>query len=150
MKNKGEKKEMSESEKDFTVQNYLEFLNSKKLMGSKCKNCGQIYGPPRKLCIECNKANMEWIEFTGKGKIAAFSCIGVGTKFMVEKGYSMKKPYCFSVIKLDEGPMISGQLVGVDESKPDTIKIETPVKATFIETELKGEETRVDLGFEPY
>ncbi len=140
---------MSE-EKEMTIQNYLEYVNSKKLMGSKCKKCGVIDLPPRKLCIKCNSTDMEWIEMSGNGKIAAFSCIGVGTTFMVNKGYSMKKPYCFSVIKLDEGPMISGQLIGVDESKPETIKIETPVKLTFIETELKGEETRVDLGFEPY
>lgn len=140
---------MSE-EKEMTIQNYLEYVNSKKLMGSKCKKCSVIDVPPRKLCIKCNSTDMEWIEVSGNGKIAAFSCIGVGTTFMVNKGYSMKKPYCFSVIKLDEGPMISGQLIGVDESKPDTIKIETPVKLKFIETELKGEETRVDLGFEPY
>ena len=44
--------------------------------------------------------------------------------------------------------MISGQLVGVDESKPDTIKIETPVQVKFLEVDVKGE-TRVDLGFEP-
>ncbi|GAG78618.1 unnamed protein product, partial [marine sediment metagenome] len=104
--------------------------------------------PPRKLCIKCNSTDVDWIEMSGNGQIAAFSCISVGTTFMVEKGYSMKKPYCFSVIKLDEGPMVSGQLLGVDESKPDTIKIETPVKIKFIETDLKGE-TRVDLGFEP-
>ncbi len=140
---------MSE-EKEMTIQNYLEYVNSKKLMGSKCKKCGVVDVPPRKLCIKCNSTDMEWIEVSGKGKIAAFSCIGVGTTFMVNKGYSMKKPYCFSVIKLEEGPMISGQLIGVDESKPESIKIETPVKLTFIETELKGEETRVDLGFEPY
>jgi hypothetical protein len=138
---------MSE-EKDITIQSYLEYINSKKLMGSKCKKCGAVDVPPRKLCIKCNSTDVDWIEMSGNGQIAAFSCISVGTTFMVEKGYSMKKPYCFSVIKLDEGPMISGQLLGVDESKPDTIKIETPVKIKFIETELKGE-TRVDLGFEP-
>jgi len=138
---------MSE-EKDITIQSYLEYINSKKLMGSKCKKCGAVDVPPRKLCIKCNSTDVDWIEMSGNGKIAAYSCISVGTTFMVEKGYSMKKPYCFSVIKLDEGPMISGQLLGVDESKPDTIKIETPVKIKFIETELKGE-TRVDLGFEP-
>jgi len=138
---------MSE-EKDITIQSYLEYINNKKLMGSKCKKCGAIDVPPRKLCIKCNSTDIDWIEMSGNGKIAAFSCISVGTTFMVEKGYSMKKPYCFSVIKLDEGPMVSGQLIGVDETKPDTIKIETPVKIKFIETELKGE-TRVDLGFEP-
>ena len=138
---------MSE-EKDITIQSYLEYINSKKLMGSKCKKCGAVDVPPRKLCIKCNSTDVDWIEMSGNGQIAAFSCISVGTTFMVEKGYSMKKPYCFSVIKLDEGPMVSGQLLGVDESKPDTIKIETPVKIKFIETDLKGE-TRVDLGFEP-
>ena len=140
---------MSESEREFTVYNYLDYINNKKLMGSKCKKCGAMYVPPRKICIKCNSTDSEWIEMSGKGKIAAFSCIGVGTTFMVSKGYSMKKPYCFSVVELDEGPMISVQLIGVDESKPETISVEMPVKVTFIETEIKGDEPRIDLGFEP-
>ena len=140
---------MSDSEKDFTVYNYLTYLEQKKLMGSKCKKCNEMYAPPRKLCIKCNTADMEWIEFSGKGNLVAFSCIHVGTKFFVDKGYSMKKPYCFSVIKLEEGPMISGQLIGVDESKPDTINIDMPVQATFLETRLSGDEPRIDLGFKP-
>ncbi len=138
---------MSE-EMEFTIQNYLESLNSKKLMGSKCKKCSATFVPPRKLCTKCNSTDLEWVEMSGKGKLVAFSCIGVGTTFMVSKGYSMKKPYCFSVIELEEGPMISGQLIGIDESKPESISIGTPVKLNFIETDLKGE-TRVDLGFEP-
>jgi len=140
---------MSESEREFTVYSYLDYINNKKLMGSKCKKCGKIFVPPRKLCTKCNSTDLEWVEMSGKGKLAAFSCIGVGTTFMADKGYSMKNPYCFSVIKLDEGPMISGQLIGVDESKPETIKIEMPVKLKFLETELKGDEPRIDLGFEP-
>lgn len=139
---------MSESEREFTIKSYIDYLSEKKLMGSKCKNCGASYVPVRKLCTKCNSVNMEWVEMSGKGKIAAFTSITVGTPFFVEKGYGRNKPYCFSVIKLDEGPMISGQLIGVDESKPDTINIGMQVKATFIETEIRGE-TRVDLGFEP-
>lgn len=139
---------MSEK-KDITIQSYLEYIASKKLMGSKCKKCGAIDVPPRKICIKCNTADAEWIEMSGKGKIAAYSCIGVGTTFMANKGYSMKKPYCFSVIELDEGPQISAQLIGVDELKPESIKIDAPVKTSFIETPMEGEEPRVDLGFEP-
>jgi uncharacterized OB-fold protein len=139
---------MSE-EKEFTIQNYLEYINNKKLMGSKCKKCNTTFVPPRKLCTECNSTDVDWVEMSGKGKIAAYSCIGVGTTFMVNKGYSMKKPYCFSVIELDEGAMVSGQLIGVDETKPDDIRIDTPVQVKFLETELEGGETRVDLGFEP-
>ncbi|MFX1237092.1 MAG: Zn-ribbon domain-containing OB-fold protein [Promethearchaeota archaeon] len=137
------------SEKELTVYNYLDFINHKKLFGSKCESCGELYAPPRKLCIKCGSTDMEWTEMSGKGRLAAFSCIGVGTKFFVDKGYSQKKPYCFSVIKLDEGPMISAQLVGVDESKPETIKIDMPVKVKFLETPIPGDDPRVDLGFEP-
>ena len=139
---------MTESEREFTIKSYIDYLSEEKLMGSKCKDCGASYVPVRKLCTKCNSINMEWSEMSGKGKIAAFTSITVGTPFFVDKGYDRTKPYCFSVIKLDEGPMISGQLIGVDESKPDTINIGLPVKATFIKTEIRGE-TRVDLGFEP-
>ncbi|TFF99087.1 MAG: Zn-ribbon domain-containing OB-fold protein [Promethearchaeota archaeon] len=139
---------MSENEKSFTIESYLEYIRNKKLMGSRCKECGATYVPVRKLCTECNTANMEWVEMSGKGKLAAFTSITVGTPYFVEKGYDRKNPYCFSVIELEEGPMVSGQLVGVNESEPDTIKIGTPLKATFLETDIKGE-TKVDLGFEP-
>jgi uncharacterized OB-fold protein len=135
-------------EKDFTIQSYLEFIQNKKLMGTRCKNCGELYIPVRKLCTKCSNATMEWVEMSGKGELAAFTSITVGTPYFIEKGYDRKKPYCFSVIKLDEGPMVSAQLVGVDEAKPDTIKIGTPVKVKFLETEVKGEQ-KVDLGFEP-
>jgi uncharacterized OB-fold protein len=91
---------------------------------------------------------MEWVEMSGKGELSAFTSITVGTPYFIEKGYDRNKPYCFSVIKLDEGPMVSAQLVGVDESKPETIKIGMPVKVKFLETQIKGE-TRIDLGFEP-
>ncbi|MBD3256021.1 MAG: hypothetical protein GF383_13075 [Candidatus Lokiarchaeota archaeon] len=138
---------MSE-ERDFTIKSYLDYLTEKKLMGTKCKDCGAMYVPVRKLCTACNSTNVEWIEMSGEGELAAFTSITVGTPFFVEKGYDRKNPYCFSIVRLKEGPMVSGQLVGVDESKPETINIGMSVKATFLETDIRGE-TRVDLGFEP-
>ncbi|MBY9007891.1 MAG: Zn-ribbon domain-containing OB-fold protein [Candidatus Lokiarchaeota archaeon] len=139
---------MSEVKKPFTIESYLENIQNKKLTGTKCKDCGEMYVPIRKLCKKCSSTNMEWIEMSGEGKLAAFTSITVGTPLFVERGYGRNKPYCFSVVTLKEGPMISGQLVGVDESKPETIKIGMSVKATFLESESNGK-TRVDLGFEP-
>lgn len=135
-------------EKEFTIQNYLEFIQNKKLMGSKCKDCGTMYVPVRKLCTACNSLNMEWVPLSGKGELAAFTSITVGTPYFIELGYDRNKPYCFSVIKLEEGPMVSAQLVGVDASNPDTIKIGMSLKVKFLENKLKGE-VKTDLGFEP-
>ena len=145
---RGEYERMSEAKKDFTIQSYLEFLQNRKLMGSKCKDCGTLYVPVRKLCTKCNTANMEWVEMSGEGELVAFTSITVGTPYFIQKGYDRTKPYCFSIIKLKEGPMVSAQLVGVDESKPNTIKIGMPVKVKFLEMEIKGE-SKIDLGFEP-
>ena len=145
---RGEYERMSEVKKDFTIQSYLEFLQNRKLMGSKCKDCGSLYVPVRKLCTKCNTANMEWVEMSGEGELVAFTSITVGTPYFIQKGYDRTKPYCFSIIKLKEGPMVSAQLVGVDESKPNTIKIGMPVKVKFLEMDIKGE-SKIDLGFEP-
>ncbi|GAG59325.1 unnamed protein product [marine sediment metagenome] len=76
---------MSENENEITINNYLKYLSEGKLMGSKCKTCGQIDVPARKLCSKCIKPETEWIEMSGKGKIAAFTSINVGTPYFVKK-----------------------------------------------------------------
>ena len=146
MKNRGDVKKMSE--KEFTLKNYFDFLAEGKLMGSKCK-CGKLYVPPRKFCGNCASTDFEWTEFTGNGKLATFSLIHVGARYFTNQGYSMKKPYCFSVVQLDEGPSVSGHLIGIDESNPDNFKIGMRLKAKFINVEIEGKEPRIDLGFEP-
>lgn len=147
MKNRGDVKNMSE--KEFTLKNYFDFLSEGKLMGSKCKKCGKLYVPPRKFCGNCASKDFEWFEFSGKGILSTFSLIHVGARYFSNQGYSMKKPYCFSVIQLDEGPSVSGHLIGIDESNPDNFKIGTRVKAKYIKVEIEGKEPRIDLGFEP-
>ncbi len=140
---------MSENENEITVNNYLKYLSEGKLMGSKCKNCGHIDVPARKMCSKCLKPETEWIEMSGKGKLAAFSSIHVGTPYFEKKGYNRKKPYVFSIIELDEGPMVSAQLVGVDELHPELIKVGTPVKVKFLNIKVEGLPEKVDLRFEP-
>ncbi len=128
------------AERPFTVQSYVEFLNQKKLMGAKCKDCGHINLPPRIVCAKCYKGNMEWVEVPGKGKLASFSTIYIGSSFMNAKGYSPKKPYCFGTVDLDAGVSISGHIKGVNELDADSIKIGTPLKVVYED----GKETFID------
>jgi uncharacterized OB-fold protein len=67
---------------------------------------------------------------------------------MVEAGYSAKNPYCVGIVRLDEGPAISAQLLGFDLSKPEEIKVGTPMSLTFIDRK-EGEEEKTYIGFEP-
>ena len=115
-------------------------------IGNKCKSCERVFFPPRESCPYCRRKSMGKMKETklgGKGEIVTYTIIHVGPE-----NFEEQVPYPIAIIKLEEGPMVSAQLVGVDASNPDTIKIGMPLKVKFLENELKGE-TKTDLGFEP-
>ena len=135
-------------EKHFSDISYEQFLNEEKLMGSRCKQCGAFYVPPRPICIKCYASEMEWVQTKGKGKLAAFTCIAVGPPFMMEEGYDRTRPYVSGVVELEEGARVVARIEGVDGSKPETIKIGTPLRVEFLHRG-EGEYSATFLAFRP-
>ena len=135
-------------ERPISTTSFHQFLNEDKLMGSKCRKCGTLFSPPRPICLKCHGKDMEWTELKGKGKIATFTCIYVGPPSMVAQGYDRKNPYCSGVIELEEGVKIDARIEGVDVSKPEEIKIGTPLKVKYLHYG-EGEEKDTVLAFEP-
>lgn len=130
----------------FTAASFTQYLNEKKLMGSHCPNCNESFLPPRAICSHCHGDQMEWVEFKGAGKLAAFTSIYIAPTAMIEAGYGRDKPYLAGVVKLEEGPKISGRILGMDASKPEEVKIGAPVVAEFIE-HGEGEARKKTLAF---
>jgi uncharacterized OB-fold protein len=126
-----------------SVKSFYNFLKEKKIMGTKCKDCGEVYLPPRPLCPKCIKSNLEWVELEGKGKLVAFTSIAVAPTHMLNAGHSRDNPYVYGVVKLDSGPSISG-LILMDAKNPEKIEIGTRVTAEFVKRD-----DRVILGFKP-
>ena len=135
-------------EKHFSDISYEQFLNEEKLMGSRCKQCRAFYVPPRPICIKCYASEMEWVQTKGKGKLAAFTCIAVGPPFMMEEGYDRTRPYVSGVVELEEGARVVARIEGVDGSKPETIKIGTPLRVEFLHRG-EGEDSATFLAFRP-
>lgn len=136
------------SELAFTTTAYNQFLGQHKLMGSRCVKDGQVFLPPRALCPQDFGSEMEWVEFSGRGQLAAFSIIYIGPSHMIEAGYNRKNPYCTAIIELEEGPKISAQLLGVDVLHPETIQIGMPVQVDYVERG-EGEQKQTFLAFRP-
>jgi uncharacterized OB-fold protein len=111
---------------------YERFLSEDKLMGSRCSKCGVLSVPPRSICIKCYGTEMEWVEMKGNGKLAAFTSIAIGPPFMIKEGYDRKHPYVSGVVELEEGVRVVARIEGVDGSKPETIKIGTPLQVEFL------------------
>jgi uncharacterized OB-fold protein len=134
--------------KEFTVFSFNEFLNEGKLMGSKCVKCGAQYLPPRPLCTECQNTEMEWLQFPGKGILAAFTVISVGPTMMVQEGFDRMNPYCSGIVQLDEGLKISGRIVGVDTKNPENIKVGTRM-VIDLQQRCEKEVVKTYLAFKP-
>jgi len=117
----------------FTIASFDKFIEEKKLMASKCLRCSALWLPPRPICLTCKSDELEWIELNGKGKLVAFTVIGVGPIPMIDAGYNRENPYCAGIVEVEEGPRISAQILGVDVAYPENIKIGIPLTATFVE-----------------
>ena len=136
------------TEYTYVSKQFFTALAEEKLIGTKCNTCGHVSIPQRQICPNCMSDDAEIIEFSGTGKLAAYTVVSVPPVAMAEAGYGPKNPYCVGIVTLDEGPRISAQILGVDVLNPQTIKIGTPVKMVIIE---RGEEDTKEtfLGFEP-
>lgn len=134
------------TDKEFTHAAFTRLLSEKKLMGSKCRSCGAEFLPPRPMCTKCFSNEMAWMDVPEKGELAAFTIVYIAPTVMLDAGYGRDNPYCSGIVKLENGLSVSAQILGVDVSKPETIKVGSPVTVDFIDRG-EGEEKKSFLAF---
>ena len=117
----------------FTAAAFNQYLAEHRLMTAKCAKCGGVYAPPRAICPKCHSEEMEWVEASGRGKLAGFTVIYSGPTFMAEQGFDRKNPYISGIVELEEGASISARITGLDISKPEEIEVGTPLTVDFVE-----------------
>ena len=102
------------------VDKFSDYLQKGKLMGTRCKKCGEIYFPPRADCLKCMNDTFEWIEYSGRGKLNSFTTIHAAPK-----GFEDIAPYTLGVVDLEEG----GRLIAwIKDIPKDEIKNDMLVK----------------------
>ena len=136
------------NDKPFSDTSYEQFLNEWKIMGSKCKKCGALALPPRPICVSCFGSEMEWVQFKGNGKLAAFTGIVVAPPLMAKEGFGRNNPYIVGVVELEEGVKTVARIVGVDAKKPEQIKVGILLKAEFL-SKGEGPSRQTALIFKP-
>ena len=96
------------------------------LMGNKCGSCERMFFPPREACPYCRRKSigkMKDFKLNGKGIIVTYSIIHAGPEDFEEQ-----IPYTIAIIKLDEGPQLTAQIVDCDIND---VKIGMKVESTF-------------------
>ncbi len=108
------------------------------LIGAKCDTCGQVFFPPRVVCVSCrSKGKLSDFQFSGNGTIESFTVIRIPPE-----GFERSAPYAIAIIRLDEGTSISGQVVGDIED----VEIGRRVKPVFRKITEDGADGLIHYG----
>jgi len=94
------------------------------LVVQQCTGCGLYRFPPRELCSGCLSRESEWVAVSGRGEVFSFNVMHQ----VYHPGFAGEVPYAVVLVKLEEGPKITTNLVGV---APRDIRIGMPVRVTF-------------------
>jgi len=123
---------VSGSAAQFLTKTFYDKLKEGKLIGCRCKKCNFVMIPPRLLCKECGSKDLELVEFKGTGTLETFTVIHVPPMRLKNVA-----PYVTGIVKLDEGPMIMGRIVGVDPNKPEELRMGQRMQMEVIEEDGK-------------
>ena len=79
------------------VNDFIDFLEQGKLMGTVCKQCKKRFFPPRADCVHSLSSDMDWFEVTGNGRLVSFSTLEYGPT-----GFGDDLPYTIALLDYDE------------------------------------------------
>jgi len=119
---------------------FLELMNNKKLLGTKCTKCGKIWMPPRINCSECYEP-AEWVEMKQTGTIDISTIVWYTTSAFIKE-----IPYAIGFIRLDGADTAMLQGIFSESLIPSKVKKGKKVRAVF---QKKREGKMTDFFFVP-
>ena len=102
------------------VNDFIDYLEEGKVMGSRCKECGLVFFPPRADCYKCFSSDMEWFDVTGNGKLMAYSKLKYAPV-----GFDEDLPYCIAVLDYGDYKIFGRIASGIPD---DEIKLGMEMK----------------------
>lgn len=110
---------------------FREIIENKRLLASKCPQCGKVWMPPRGDCPDCYETT-EWVPISGEGTVVSCSyCYFQGHGIDLVEYIGL--PYVYALIHLDGTDTYISHGIKPKEQKMGEIRTGTRVKAVFRE-----------------
>ena len=103
---------------------YFAAARAGRLVVQRCSGCGALRFPPRELCSACLATEAAWQEVSGRGEIFSYYVMHQ----IYHPGFAAEVPYAVVVVKLEEGPKLTSNVV---DCPLDEIAIGMPVEGVF-------------------
>ena len=97
------------------------------IIGSRCKKCSALFFPLRTRCTRCKSDELEDYKFSGIGKIYAYSTI-----YTSHVGFEKQVPYTIAIVKLEEGPKMTAQIIDFDNIDMG-MKVESCIRKVYVD-----------------
>jgi uncharacterized OB-fold protein len=92
-----------------------------RLIGSRCRACGQVLFPAKPVCLNCNSADIETIHLGRDGSLYAYTTVYLPSEHF-------PPPYAVGWIELPEGMRVFSQVRGWQETP---LKIGMPMRMSI-------------------
>ena len=109
-----------------TTRPYWDGVRAERLLLQRCRACASFIHYPRAWCPQCWGTDLEWVESRGTGRVVTFTVVHQAPM----ESYAGDVPYVLAVVRLDEGPQMMTNLVGVEHSG---VRVDLRVEVVFEE-----------------
>lgn len=91
----------------------------------RCTACDRAFFYPRTICPECASDDVEW--FRASGRAILYSYV---IEHRPAPGFADEVPYVVALVKLEEGPIMMSNIVGV-EPVPENLPLDLELTVDF-------------------
>ncbi|RLG76849.1 MAG: transcriptional regulator [Thermoprotei archaeon] len=109
-----------------------------RLEAVRCRKCGHVYYPPKKVCPACRSREMEKVVLPPKGKLLAWSI-----EYTVPEGYRKYAPIVLGLVELQGGVRVLAPIVDV---RPEELRKGMMVEAVLRRVYEDGDEGVIVYG----
>lgn len=110
-----------------------------RLEGNECADCGRKLFPPRSVCPRCKSTKTIPKQFSGRGTLRSYTVV-----YDAPRGLELHVPYVMGLVRLEEGPTVTAQIVDVDL---DALSIGLELEVVFRKISTGGRRGIVRYGF---
>jgi len=109
-----------------TTKPYWDGARGGELRLQRCTACRTVIHYPRPWCPSCWATELEWFPASGRGRVVTFTVVHQAPF----ESYAADAPYVLAVVRLEEGPQMMANVLGID---PQRMRIDLPVRVVFEE-----------------
>jgi uncharacterized OB-fold protein len=103
---------------------FWESVRAQSMKLQQCDDCGAFRFIPFEICNKCHSESCTWTTISGRGTIYTYTIVHRAPT----PAYQKDAPYVIVHVVMQEGPRISGNLIGCPH---DQVAIGMPVELTY-------------------